>query len=169
MSVGATTYECEDMPSGTWGQTIYFAVTTVDSNDVEANSTFIGNTPSSKIWAFKMEITGLQEIHNTTGEIGWEMHYKNRYLNDSLSGKAILECLGPGTHPNVPNNPQWIARSSMSVSSFLETGQRDAYISKTYATGDYKGWNMLWSCLPSESGYWEPYATLYEYSPITVS
>ncbi len=166
---GATSYECYDMPSDTWGETIYFAVTTVDENDVEAYETFIGNNPSSTVFSFKMEITGIEEITNTSGELGWEMHYKNRFLNDSLSGKVILQCLGPGAYPSIPNSPQWVSRSTMSVSAYRETGEYDSYVSKSYETGDYKAQNMLWSCLPSEEGYWEPYAAVYTYQPITIS
>lgn len=165
---GTTTYQCYDMPSDTWGETIFFAVTTVDENDIEAGASFVGESVSSRVWAYKMEITGVEEITSTEGEIGWEMHYKNRFLNGSLSGKAILECLGPGANPTIPNMPQWVSRSSMSITAFLETGQKDSYVSKTYEAGDYKGWNMLWSCLPSEGGYWEAYAELYECKPITV-
>ena len=169
VSGNLTQYNSSNLSSGTWNKNYSFAVRTVDENGVE--SEYIGNSVSSKIWRYKIEIINVSEVHNYAGEIGWRMNYRVRVLQGLNSeGIAILELLGPGDYSeDIPNKVQWISRASQSFNGFLSTGSYENYNSGlVYDAGDYKGWNMIWNMLPSQSGSLEVYADKYENSPVRV-
>jgi len=169
VSGNLTQYNSSNLSSGTWNKNYSFAVRTVDENGVE--SEYIGNSVSSKIWRYKIEIMNVSEVHNYAGEIGWRMNYRVRVLGGLNSeGIAILELLGPGNYSQeVPNKVQWISRATQSFNGFLSTGSYENYNSGlVYDGGDYKGWNMIWNMLPSQSGSLEVYADKYENSPVRV-
>jgi hypothetical protein len=108
--------------------------------------------------------------------LGWIIHYKNRLLSGAISPACLIsEFLGPNAtgEVSIPNRPVSLSRSTIpgGLSAFLQTGDWDT--SGTYAGGvvgqNYKGLIMLWSRLPSQSGYWESYASVYTQSPITIA
>ncbi len=158
ITTGTTTYQCEDM-DGQAGNDINVAVRTVDTNDNP--SPFVGTSnPQAHVWDYKIEFVGVSGEDYSESCTGWQADYKCRKLGGLSDGVVIQELLGPGdTEGDIPNKPAWIAKSTMPSLSFLGTSLVDTEISGSYTSGDwYKGWTMIWSCLPSDPGVWEPYS-----------
>ena len=120
-----------------------------------------------------MEITGVTVVKLVQGDIQVHVEYQSRYFGpDPITvGIQIGEYLGPGTAGNVPNRMiSIVSTRPIVLLHFLSPGVFDFESSSgDFQKGSsFKAWVFLWNQLPSDPGYWEPYADKAELIPITV-
>ncbi len=164
--VTGTGYDVTDLPSTTWDKTCYFWV-------APGSDKASWGSGSDKVWTFKIEITSVTVVKHTAGDVQILVQYKSRYLgSEGINvGIQIGEYLGPGTPGSVPSRPVSIVTTEpITLSHFMDTGSINFESSGEFVSGQsYKAWVFLWNQLPSESGYWEPYADKYEVGTITIT
>jgi hypothetical protein len=170
--VTGTTFDVKDLLSATWDKTCYYWVAPVGSGGEAAKSSW--GMGSDKVWAYKIEITSVTAVKQVAGDLKVNVQYRSRYLGSEgiTVGVQIGEFLGPGTVSDVPNRLISITSTNpIALSSFMSTGtfNSESTSSEFVRGSSYKAWVFLWNQLPSDPGYWEPYATKAELIPITIS
>jgi hypothetical protein len=169
--VSGTSYDVKNLPDATWDRTCYYWVAPVGSGGEAPKSSW--GSGSDKVWIYKIEITSVTVVKQIAGDVEVHVEYRGRYLGSEgiIVDIQIGEYLGPGTADDVPSRPISIVSSRPIVLlSFTSTGALsfESSSGEFVSRSSYKAWVFLWNQLPSEPGYWEPYADKAELIPITV-
>jgi hypothetical protein len=165
------TYDVAGLPAGTYEKTCYYWVAPVSSAGEAPKSSW--GSGNDKVWMYKIEITSVTITKQVAGDLKVNVQYRSRYLGSEgiVAGVQIGEFLGPGTSTNVPNRLISITSTNpIALLSFMSTGtfNSESTSSEFVRGSSYKAWIFLWNQLPSDPGYWEPYAAKAELLPITI-
>jgi hypothetical protein len=166
-----TTLNVRNLPSAVWDKTCYYWVAPVKLDGEAPKSSW--GSGSDKVWVYKIEITSVTTEKAVAGYVKVHVEYRSRYLGSEgiTVGVQIGEYLGPGTGGDIPNRQISIVSTRPIVLLFFMsagTFNLESTSGEFVSGKSFKAWVMLWNQLPSEPGYWEPYAAKAELIPVTI-